>query len=62
LKITQYISQKGNSEFFRSQLSIRTMSVGITVDGFMANILTFSHRDLNAYSPPSCTTFFSLGI
>jgi hypothetical protein len=25
-------------------------------------ILTFSHRDLNGYSPPSRTKFFSLGI
>jgi len=29
---------------------------------FSNPLLTFWHRDLNGHSPPSRTTFFSLGI
>jgi len=52
-------SQLNQTNSTNSEIQIRILS-GNRYSAYEK--LTFSHWDLNGYSQPSCTTFFSLGI
>jgi hypothetical protein len=49
-------SLKFSSEF------CKTMACAMFSEAISSGTLTYSHRNLNGYSPPLRTTFFLLGI